>query len=322
MSIYRASYVTTQSSVTMKSKHMNRDIGSIQRDLANTIDEKTVGQEDCATLIENLSLFRRESITEPCSCTTEVSVLFVVQGTKQLLVAEQNFIYDTQHFLLNSLELPARSQVLEASSDTPCLGLMLKLDTQLMADIIAQNGMPPPYEHTISGSSAIGTVTPSLLEPFTRLLALLDEPTAIKTLSPLLIREIHFRLLTSDLAGRLWQIASTGSQAHKISRAIGWLRTHYSESFHIEELASYVQMSSTTLYHHFREHTAMSPLQYQKWLRLNEAQRLMLNDNLDASSAAYQVGYESPSHFSREYARLFGQSPKRHIEELRKGNPD
>ncbi|WP_111636766.1 AraC family transcriptional regulator [Marinomonas shanghaiensis] len=298
---------------------MNRDIGSIQRELAKTIEDRTIGQEDCPTLIEKLSLFRREVITEPCPCMIEASVLFVVQGTKQLLVGEQNFLYDTQHFLLNSLDLPASSQVLDASPDRPCLGLMLKLDTQLMADIIAQNGMPPPYEHSISGSSAIGRVTTSLLEPFIRLLALLDEPSAIKTLSPLIIREIHFRLLNSDLAGRLWQIASTASQTHRISRAIGWLRTHYSKPFHIEELASHVQMSSTTLYHHFREHTAMSPLQYQKWLRLNEAQRLMLNENLDASSAAFQVGYESPSHFSREYARLFGQSPKRHIEELRKG---
>jgi AraC-like DNA-binding protein len=298
---------------------MNRDIGSIQRELAKTIEERTIGQEDCPTLIEKLSLFRREVITEPCPCTIEASVLFVVQGTKQLLVGEQNFLYDTQHFLLNSLDLPASSQVLDASPDRPCLGLMLKLDTQLMADIIAQNGMSPPYEHAISGSSAIGSVTTSLLEPFIRLLALLDEPSAIKTLSPLIIREIHFRLLNSDLAGRLWQIASTASQTHRISRAIGWLRTHYSKPLHIEELASHVQMSSTTLYHHFREHTAMSPLQYQKWLRLNEAQRLMLNESLDASSAAFQVGYESPSHFSREYARLFGQSPKRHIEELRKG---
>ncbi|WP_417560105.1 AraC family transcriptional regulator [Marinomonas sp.] len=298
---------------------MNRDISSIQKDLAKAIEEKTIGQEDYATLIENLSFFRREVITEPCPCTIEASVLFVVQGTKQLLVGEQNFIYDTQHFLLNSLDLPASSQVLDASPDLPCLGLMLKLDMLLMADIIAQNGMPPPYEGSISGSSAIGTVTSSLLEPFTRLLALLDEPDAIATLSPLIVREIHYRLLNSDLAGRLWQIASTGSQAHRISRAVTWLRTHYAKSFQIEELAAYVQMSSTTLYHHFREHTAMSPLQYQKWLRLNEAKRLMLNDSLDASSAAFKVGYESPSHFSREYARLFGQSPKRHIEALRKG---
>lgn len=295
------------------------DISHIQIKLARIIEQRTVGNEDSSTLIESLSLFRREVITEPCLCTIEPSVLFVVQGTKQLLVGEQNFTYDSQHFLLNSLDMPASSQVVSASLDNPCLGLMLKIDMLLMADIIAQNGMNPPYDSSASGSSAIGTVTPDLLEPFTRLLTLLDEPEAITTLSPLIIREIHYRLLTSDLAGRLWQIASSGNQANRISRAISWLRRHYSEQFNIEELASHVQMSTTTLYHHFRKHTSMSPLQYQKWLRLNEAQRLMLNDNLDASSAAFQVGYESPSHFSREYTRLFGVSPKRHIEVLRKG---
>lgn len=305
-------YVTTES--------MDEELSYMQAKMAKAIEQKTLGQEDCATLIENLSFFRREAVTEPCACTIVPSVLFVVQGTKQLLVGKQHFIYDTKHFLLNSLDLPASSQVLHASSDSPCLGFMLKLDMKLMADIIAQNGMPPPYERSISGGTAIGTVTPTLLEPFTRLLALLDEPDAIPTLSSLIVREIHYRLLTSDLAGRLWQIASTGSHAHRISRAIGWLRINYSKPLKVEELAAHVQMSATTLYHHFREHTAMSPLQYQKWLRLNEAQRLMLNDDIDASSAAFQVGYESPSQFSREYTRLFGKSPKRHIEILRGGS--
>ncbi|MCG3725085.1 AraC family transcriptional regulator [Vibrio cincinnatiensis] len=302
-----------------ENKQLDINISDMQAKLARIIEQKTVGNEDSSTLIESLSLFRREVVAKPCACTIEPSVLFVVQGTKQLLVGEQNFTYDTQHFLLNSLDMPASSQVIEASLDNPCLGLMLKIDMQLMADIIAQNGMNSPHDSPINGSSAIGAVTSDLLAPFIRLLDLLDEPEAITTLSPLIEREIHYRLLTSDLASRIWQIASSGNQANRISKAIGWLRMHYSEPLNIEELASHLQMSTTTLYHHFRKHTSMSPLQYQKWLRLNEAQRLMLNDNSGASSAAFQVGYESPSHFSREYTRLFGISPKRHIEILRKG---
>lgn len=311
--------MTVQHEPRTEDKQLDINISEMQTKLAKIIEQNTVGNEDCLTVIESLSLFRREVVAEPCACTIEPSVLFVAQGTKQLLVGEQNFTYDTQHFLLNSLDMPASSQVVDASLDNPCLGLMLKIDMQLMADIIAQNGMNPPHDNTISGSSAIGAVTADLLAPFIRLLGLLNEPEAIKTLSPLIVREIHYRLLTSELAGRIWQIALSGNQANRISKAISWLRRHYSEPLNIEELAAHVQMSTTTLYHHFRKHTSMSPLQYQKWLRLNEAQRLMLNNNSDASSAAFQVGYESPSHFSREYTRLFGMSPKRHIEILRKG---
>ncbi|CAH8209453.1 MULTISPECIES: AraC family transcriptional regulator [Vibrio] len=311
--------MTAQHESKAENRQLDMNISNMQSKLAKIIEQKTVGNEDSSTSIESLSLFRREVITEPCACAIEPSVLFVVQGSKQLLVGEQIFIYDTQHFLLNSLDMPASSQVVDASLDKPCLGLMLKIDMQLMADIIAQNDMNPPHDDSGNGSSAIGTVKENLLVPLIRLLDLLDEPEAIKTLSPLIVREIHYRLLTSELAGRIWQIALSGNQANRISKAIGWLRVHYSEPLNIEELASYIQMSTTTLYHHFRKHTSMSPLQYQKWLRLNEAQRLMLNENSEASSAAFQVGYESPSHFSREYTRLFGISPKRHIEVLRKG---
>lgn len=293
-------------------------LSTLHTDLAEVIGRWTVGKEDCLTPVRNLLFFRREVPTEPCACTVEPSVLFVVQGAKQLLIGEQAFAYDTDHFLLNSLDLPASSQVLEASPDRPCLGLMLRLDLRVMADIIAQSGMPPPRERGADGSTAIGTVTPALLEPVHRLLALLHEPDAIAVLAPLIEREIHFRLLKSDLAGRLWRMASVGSQSHRIVRAIDWLRANYAQPLRIDELAALVQMSPSTLHHHFRLLTAMSPLQYQKWLRLNEAKRLMLNEHLDAANAAFHVGYESPSQFSREYSRLFGVTPKRDINGLRR----
>lgn len=247
----------------------------------------------------------------------EPSIVFVVQGSKQLLIGGQSFAYDTERFLLNSLDVPASSQVLDASQNQPCLGLVLKLDLRVMAEIIAQSGLPPPRDRASEGSTALGTMTPALLEPFGRLLALLDEPSAIAVLAPLIEREIHFRLLTSDLAARLWQIASVGSQSHRIARAIHWLRENYAQPLSINELATHAQMSVSTLHHHFRLLTAMSPLQYQKWLRLSEARRLMLNERFDAASAAFQVGYESPSQFSREYGRQFGAPPKRDIAVLR-----
>jgi AraC-like DNA-binding protein len=165
---------------------------------------------------------------------------------------------------------------------------------------------------------ALGTVTPTLLESFNRLTDLLDEPDAIEVLAPLVLREIHYRLLTSDQAGRLRQLASVGSQSHLVARAIDWLKSNYTTPLRIDELAKRVHMSASSLHHHFRQLTAMSPLQYQKWLRLNDARRLMLNDGFDAASAAFKVGYESPSQFSREYARLFGAPPKRDVASLRR----
>lgn len=248
----------------------------------------------------------------------EPSIVFVVQGSKQLLIGDQAFAYDTGRVLLNSLDVPASSQVLEASPERPCMGLVLKLDLRVMAELISHSGLPPPRERANEGGTSLGTMTPALLEPFGRLLALLDEPSAIGVLSPLIEREIHFRLLTSDLAVQLWQMASVGSQSQRIARAIHWLRAHYALPLSIDELANRAQMSASTFHHHFRTLTAMSPLQYQKWLRLNEARRLMLNERLDAASASFRVGYESPSQFSREYGRLFGVPPKRDIDELRR----
>ena len=291
--------------------------GDLHADLAEVIDRWTVGKEDCATPIPNLAFFRREKLTEPRACLVEPSIVFVVQGAKQLLIGDQAYVYDTDRFLIASLDLPGSSQVLEASPDKPCLGLMLRLDRRVIAELVAQIRLPAPRDRLAEGSAALGTITPALLEPFGRLLALLDDPGAIAVLAPLIQREIHYQLLMSDQAARLLQIVSVGSPSHRIARAIDWLKRHYVEPLRVDELAAHAQMSTSSLHHHFRQLTAMSPLQYQKWLRLNEGRRLMLNERLDAASAAFHVGYESPSQFSREYSRLFGAPPKRDIEGLR-----
>jgi AraC-like DNA-binding protein len=285
-----------------------------------SIGRRTIGQFDCSTPISGLTFFRREAPMPPTICLVEACIVLVVQGEKQMLAGGEGYPYNINRFLITSLDIPANSQVVTASPDNPCLGLVLKLDLRTMAELIAQGGLPLPEERSSDRGAVIGlgTVTPMLLEPFKRMLDLLDEPSAIPILAPLIEREIHYRLLMSDQAARLQQIASVGSQGHRVAKAIDWLKVNYTEILRIDDLASHVKMSPSSLHHHFRQLTAMSPLQYQKWLRLNEARRLMLNEDSDAASAAFEVGYESPSQFSREYTRLFGAPPKRDIEGLRR----
>jgi AraC-like DNA-binding protein len=291
---------------------------ALHADLADAIGRRTVGKEDCPSPIPGLDFFRRETPSGPRPCLVEPSIVFVVQGAKQLLIGDRAFVYDTGRFLIASLDLPGSSQVLEASPDRPCLGLLLRLDLRLVAELSAQARVPASRDRLPeTGAAALGTMTPALLEPFGRLLALLDEPDAIAVLAPLVLREIHFRLLMSDQAARLLRIVSAGSHGNRIGRAIDWLKANDARPLRVHDLAAHAQMSTSSLHHHFRQLTAMSPLQYQKWLRLNEARRLMLNERMDAAGAAFRVGYESPSQFSREYGRLFGARPRRDIEGLR-----
>ncbi|WP_153111818.1 AraC family transcriptional regulator [Propionivibrio limicola] len=300
-------------------RHEAGTLDALRAAMVDSIGGRTVGNTDSPTAIPHLSLFRREMPMAPCTCLVEASIVLVVQGEKQMLVGGEAYPYNINRLLITSLDLPANSQIVSASPDQPCLGLVLKLDLRIMAELIAQGGLPLPAAHANERGVGIGlgAVTPVLLEAFKRLLDLLDEPDTIPVLAPLIEREIHYRLLKSDQAARLWQIASVGSQGHRVAKAIDWLKTNYTAPLRIEDLAAHVQMSPSSLHQHFRQLTAMSPLQYQKWLRLSEARRLMLNENLDAASAAFEVGYESPSQFSREYTRLFGAPPKRDIGELR-----
>lgn len=294
-----------------------RSAAPILDQIAEVIGRRTVGDEDRETAIPYLTFFRREKLTKPNPCLIEPSIVFVARGAKQLLIGNQAYAYDTERFLIASLDLPGSSQVLQASPEQPCLGLTLRLDLRVITELAGHVRLPSSRDRGTDGSAALGTVTVALLEPLSRLLALLDQPDEIAVLAPLIEREIHYRLLKSDVAPRLLQIAAVGSHSQRIARAIDWIKNNYARPLSINDLAAHVQMSTSTLHHHFRQLTAMSPLQYQKWIRLNEARRMMLNEAMDAASAAFQVGYESPSQFSREYTRLFGAPPKRDIGNLR-----
>ena len=285
--------------------------------LGKSIARWTDKGDQHTTGIRGLSLFQRIAPTPPASFMFEPRICVIAQGAKRVLLGDETYVYDPQHFLITSVDLPTVAEIIEASREKPYLGLILNIDQREISQLMVDSNLPPPRPQQSSRGMATGEVTLPMLSTFQRLIDLLAEPKDIPILAPVIQREIFYRLLVSDQGARLRQMASTGSQSQQIARAIQWLKSNFTQPLRIDDLATQVNMSTSTFHHHFRSVTAMSPLQYQKWLRLNEARRLMLAEKQDATTAAFQVGYESPSQFSREYGRLFGAPPLRDITSLR-----
>jgi len=298
-----------------KSERSERDVAV--EALGGSIARLTEQEELHTTAIPGLSLFRRTEPTEPITGMYQPSICLVAQGAKRVQLGEDTYVYDARHYLITSVHLPTVVQIIEASPEKPYLGLRLTFNLGEIAQLMADSQLPPPRTQQSSRGMATGEVTLPLLTAFQRLVDLIAEQQDIPILAPIIQREIIYRLLVGDQGERLRQIASAGSQSHQIARAIDWLKGNFTQPLRIDDLATHVNMSTSTFHHHFRTLTAMSPLQYQKTLRLNEARRLMLTERLDAATAAFQVGYESPSQFSREYGRLFGAPPLRDISSLR-----
>jgi AraC-like DNA-binding protein len=290
---------------------------AVRSRLAARIVRWTAGVEQFATANPNVTLYRHDAPTEAMSCMVEPAIALTVQGAKRAVLGDDVYAYNPYRFLLTTLDLPVVLQAVEASAKTPYLSLVLKLDERAIAELVMQSTVSPPVrEGSEARGIALGHTSVQMLETFDRLVQLLDEPQSIAVLAPLIQREIYYRLLVGEQGALLWQLASVGSQGHRVARAIGWLKANFAQQLQIESLADLVQMSPSRFHHHFRQLTAMSPLQFQKYLRLNEARRLMLTEQLDASTAAFHVGYESPSQFSREYSRQFGAPPRRDVERL------
>jgi AraC-like DNA-binding protein len=285
--------------------------------LGKSIARWTGNSDRIVTAIPGLILARLEKPSEPVSIMFEPRVCMIAQGAKRVQLGDDAYVYDPHHFLLTSVDLPTFVQVIKASPEKPYLGLVMNIDQREISQLMVDSNLPPPRPQQSSRGMATGEVTLPLLAAIQRLIDLFAEPKDIPILAPIIKREVFYRLLVSDQGARLRQMASTGSQSQQIARAIHWLKDNFTKPLRIEALAAQVNMSTSTFHHHFREVTAMSPLQYQKWLRLNEARRLMLAENKDATTTAFEVGYESPSQFSREYGRMFGAPPLRDITNLR-----
>ncbi len=289
----------------------------MRAELARRIALHIGSAEKLATEVPGLLLSRRTAPTAPASVNYEPSIAVVAQGKKRAVLGRTPFLFDESRYLLTSLDLPIVSQVTEASEAAPFLCLALKLEMPVVRELMSREEIPAPEAAPESPAMATGEITVELLDACCRLVGLLDAPRDIPFLSGLIQREIVYRILQGAEGARLRAIATLGDQSHRTAKAIAWLRLNYTKPLRVEELAQIAGMGVSTLHHHFRVLTAMSPLQYQKQLRLHAARGRMLVDGLDAASAGFEVGYESASQFNREYSRFFGQPPGRDIRTLR-----
>ena len=258
---------------------------------------------------------RLHSVSSPGFC-------MIAQGAKEILLGDERYQYDPAHYLLYSAELPVVSQIIEASRERPYLSLRLELDPALVSSVMVEAGRSSLKEHASVRALGVSALDAGLLDAALRLVRLIEAPEEARFLAPLVKREIIYRLLIGEQAGQLHHMAMQGGQADRIVRAIERFRKEFDQPLRIDDIAQDLGMSVSSFHQHFKALTAMSPLQYRKRLRLQEARRLMLGEHLDAASAAYRVGYDDASHFNREYKRFFGLPPMRDVERLRAAAAD
>ncbi|HLX43015.1 MAG TPA: AraC family transcriptional regulator [Bryobacteraceae bacterium] len=298
-------------------KNRTEAADELRAELARKIALSIGSAENRVTDVPGLTLHRRAAPTAPCSITYQPGVTVIAQGRKRVELGRNIFIYDASRFLLTSVDLPVVSRVIEASEKAPCLALSLRLEMPMVRELLSREEIEVAERPSDSPGMAIGETTVEFLGACCRLVDLLRTPQDIPFLSGLVQREIIYRILQSAEGARLRAIATLGDQSQRTAKAIAWIKANYAKALRVDELAEVAGMGVSTLHHHFRMLTAMSPLQYQKQLRLQAARGRMLMDGLDAASAAFEVGYESASQFNREYSRFFGQPPMRDIRTLR-----
>ena len=301
--------MSTNTSISSSDSALDNKLSGL---IASLIGQKARIDTD----VPGLSLHRWTEPTDPTSYMLAPSICLIGQGRKRLFLGEETFIYDAEHFLITSVELPVVTQIIEASPEKPYLGLTMELDLRLISQLMIDNQITPDKKQTDRCGIGVSRVPGNLNDAFCRLLSLASQPEDIAALAPLIRQEIFYRLLKSDQGPRLRAITSNANHGYQIARTIEWMKENFSKPVKVEDLANNSGMSVSAFHNHFRSMTAMSPLQFQKKMRLNEARRLMLAEHLDASKAAFEVGYESPSQFSREYSRLFGAPPMKDIRQL------
>jgi len=290
----------------------------MRAELAAQIDRQVRGDGAFATAIPRLRLGRVSRTEHPVHGVFDPALCVIAQGSKRVLLGNEVYVYDTSHYLVFAQNLPVAGQVIDASPEAPHLALRLNFDVKDITSLALKMKLSTtPPSRTPQRGIFTGELSTTLLEPLLRLTRLLETPEDIPIMAPMISREILYQLLKSADGWRLAQMALADSQSHRIAHAIELLRKRFQETLRMEDLASDVHMSVSALHHHFKAVTAMSPLQYQKQLRLQEARRIMLSEHADAATAGHRVGYDSQSQFNREYSRFFGAPPVRDVKRLR-----
>jgi AraC-like DNA-binding protein len=292
-------------------------IEALQLELVERVRRAAPRDGSHETRVPGVAAMRASEPSQPLPTLYEPSLCIVVQGRKQTRLADEVYVYDPLHYLVVSVTLPMVGQIIEATKQRPYLSLRINVDRKLLSELLLQTDSATRRRASADRGLYVTRADAEFLDAIVRLVRLLDRPQEAAVLAPLVLREIQFRALNGELGWRLRELCVLDSQSQRIARSIDVIRTRFAEPLRIDDLASTAHMSASSFHHHFKEVTAMSPLQFQKQLRLHEARRLMLADGLDASAAAHRVGYESPSQFSREYRRLFGAPPRREIGTLR-----
>lgn len=270
--------------------------------------------------LEGMTLMVADAPSGLMHAVYRASFCGVLQGAKVSLLGERAFRYDTGKCLIASMDLPITAQIVEATPERPYMAFSLAIDPASIADLLLATADGPQAEAPDLGAAvAVGALGVDLLEPLGRLLALLDQPRDLKVLAPMIRREMVWRLLNGPHGGMLRQIGLTDSRMARIARAVSWIRDHYAEPLTVPDLAARAGMSPASFHRHFRTATAMSPIQYQKQIRLQAARRMLLSEGVEVAAVGFSIGYESPSQFSRDYRRLFGEAPGRDGAQMRAG---
>lgn len=296
--------------------HQTDDVRTLADEIRRLAEPDTANE-----IVPGIHLYHRTHAVGPTHGVIGPSLCVIAQGSKEVHLGDELFHYDTENYLLVSMQLPLVSRIVEASDDHPYLAFRLVLDPSMIAAVMVEAGDVALRGGDSVRGLAVSVIEQDLSDAILRLVRLIDSPLEYRMLAPAVKREIVFRLLMGRQGARLRHIAVLGGQSHRIAQAVDRLRAEFDQSLRIEDLARDLGMSVSGFHHHFKSVTGMSPLQYQKQIRMQEARRLMLSDGLDAASAGYKVGYDNPSHFSRDYKRVFGEPPMKHIERIRDHSP-
>jgi len=278
---------------------------------------RAVREDGTVEPIEGVHLYRSSRLTELMLSVSNPALVVIAQGSKELYLSEERYQYDPYHYCLSTVELPIASQIIEASRERPYLSLRLELDPILIGSVMSELGHTAQPSHSGVKAINVSPLDAGLLDAVVRLVRLIDTPAEARVLALLVKREIICRLLLGKQGDRLRHIAALGGYKSPIARAIEQFRKNFDQHLRIDDIAQDVGMSVSSFHHQFKAVTTLTPLQFQKQLRLQEARRLMLGEQLDAASTAYRVGYNDASHFNREYKSLFGLPPMRDMERLK-----